>query len=399
MSVMYMIRTLGRKYNQLKIRSCLNKNRARNAPREAGFLQGHRFLCLLLSAIGDAIMAQPAWTMLKASIPEATIDLVCWPHLAGLFRDDPAVNRVLVFEPPRGKLWRNRDVFRLAKIWKNARYDFVIDFAQIALTAVACAFKSSPYSVGLQKRAERSDQELNLAMAYDQPIPYSESDPIRDVMFRLVKPWVNDTLERPSPRLHVSHDTKEAMNRWLREKGITSKDKFIILAPGAKWPPKCWPSPSWTELLNLINRKLGTPPIFLGGPEDKKILSAIMQPVNASSPLYFLSEDLALSAALIQRAALCVCNDSASMHIAAAVGTPSVALFGPVSPSKSAPSEDEGCHVLYEGLFCSPCTLYYSRERCRRGLNFCMYALPPERVYREIGKLIESSGKANEQAT
>jgi ADP-heptose:LPS heptosyltransferase len=383
-----MIRTLGKKYNQLKIKSALNKNRAKKTSRDVTFLQGRRFLCLLLSSIGDAIMAQPAWTMLKASIPGAAIDLVCWQHLSGLFNGDPAVRNILPFENLKGRLWRNRDVHRLEDIWENTQYDFVIDFDQIPLTSVACSLQSCPYSVGMQKTAQRSDQGMNLSIAYDLPIPYSESGPIRDVLAQLVKPWVSPSVKRPNPRLYVSNDRKEAMIRWLREKGISSEEKFVVLAPGAKWQPKCWPSTYWTELLNLINRRRSVPPVLLSGPEDMGTLSEIMRPLKSRSSSFFFSEDLALSSALIQQAALCVCNDSASMHIAAAVGTPSVALFGPVSPSKSAPSEDEGCHVLYEGLFCSPCTLYYSRDRCRRGLNFCMHALTPERVYREIEKLI-----------
>ena len=391
-----MIRTLGRKYNQLKIRNALKRNRAKKPSRETILPKGRRFLCLLLSSIGDAIMAQPAWTMLKASIPDAAIDLVCWPNLSGLFSGDSAVRNILPFENLKGRLWHNSDVRRLENIWKNTQYDFVIDFAQIPLTSVACSLQSCPYSVGRQKTAERPDQGMNLSIAYDLPVLYAESDPIRDVMVQLVKPWVSTRVKRPNPTLYVNKDKKEAMIRWLREKGISSGEKFVVLAPGAKWQPKCWPSKYWGDLLNLINQRLRTPPIVLGGPEDKKTLSAIMQPIKAPSPSFFLSEDLALSTVLIQQAALCVCSDSAAMHIAAAVGTPSVALFGPVSPSKSAPSEDEGCHVLYEGLFCSPCTLYYSRERCRRGLNFCMYALAPERIYSEIEKLIGFARSANE---
>jgi len=75
------------------------------------------------------------------------------------------------------------------------------------------------------------------------------------------------------------------------------------------------------------------------------------------------------------------------MHIAAAVGTKSIALFGPVSPSRSAPSEGKEFNAFYEDMFCSPCTLYYSRERCRRGINFCMYAIKPENVLTKMEEI------------
>jgi heptosyltransferase II len=383
-----MIRTLGKKYNQLKIKSALNKNRAKKTSRDVTFLQGRRFLCLLLSAIGDAIMAQPAWTMLKASIPEATIDLVCWPHLSRLFRADPAVNSLLIFEHPRGKLWHNRDVLRLEKIWKNASYDFVLDFAQLPLTSVACALQSSPYSVGLQKTAESSDQGMSLSIAYDLPIPYSESDPIRDVMLQMVKPWTSAPMKRPNPRLYVTNDKKEAMIRWLREKGISSKEKFIILAPGAKWPPRRWPLLHWRLLIEKLNHALPYPVIVLGGLEDTALIHSITGEKSDPSVARLVSNDTATSAAIMKMAALCVCNDSGAMHIAAAVGTPSIALFGPGHPHKTAPPEEDGAHILYADTFCSPCTQYYARDRCRRGINFCMHALTPERVYREIEKLI-----------
>jgi ADP-heptose:LPS heptosyltransferase len=133
------------------------------------------------------------------------------------------------------------------------------------------------------------------------------------------------------------------------------------------------------------------PIIMLSGPGDESLIGAITMDNLDHRIKTLIPEETDVAAAIIKKAAVCVCNDSAPMHLAAAVGTPSVALFGPVSPNRSAPSLEEGCSVLYEGMFCSPCTLYYSRSRCRRGLNFCMFAIEPSQVIEHIANLLSPS--------
>ncbi len=164
--------------------------------------------------------------------------------------------------------------------------------------------------------------------------------------------------------------------------------------PGGKWPPKRWPPEHWKKLIDSLVRELSFDVLILGSKEDGSLINNIFEGslhnTNTKCQL-ILSDELDISSAIIEAAALCISNDSAAMHIAAALKTKSIALFGPVAPIRSAPTREEGCTVLYENMFCSPCTLYYSRTRCRRGINFCMYAISPEKVLEKARAILSDT--------
>jgi ADP-heptose:LPS heptosyltransferase len=190
-----------------------------------------------------------------------------------------------------------------------------------------------------------------------------------------------------SPVLYFEDETMSKAMALLTAKGLIP-GRFLVAHPGAKWPPRRWPLLYWRVLIEKLKDDLPYPVLLLGGPEDSAMIHGIAGEKGLSSVASLVSNDTALSSAIMKMATLCVCNDSGAMHIAAAVETPSISLFGPGHPQVSAPPKDDGCQVLYDAMFCSPCSQYYSRTRCRRGLNFCMHAISPERVYCEIEKVV-----------
>jgi ADP-heptose:LPS heptosyltransferase len=206
---------------------------------------------------------------------------------------------------------------------------------------------------------------------------------------RLVSPWVDIDKENRSPVLYIGDPALKDATESLRTKGWLPK-RFIVAHPGAKWSPRRWPLEHWRLLVKRLSRELPFPILLLGGSEDRDLLRSIAEEQGSSSIACLASHETAFSAALMKLAALCVCHDSGAMHMAAAVRTRSVALFGPGHPDLTAPRREEGAHILYEGLFCSPCEQYYARDRCRRGMNFCMYAISPERVFREIEDILSN---------
>ena len=359
-------------------RSLARKSRRRPLP-----LDGETFLLILLNAIGDAIMAQPVWRALKSGRPRVRIALLCRPPIASLLRQDDSLDAIHSFEADPGEWWRPRNVNRIEALWQKRRYEVILDFTEIPVTALACARDTAPPSVGFDRVHDKPGLGKNLSCAYDYSVPYTDSEPIREVMARLASPWIGADFSWRSPSLTVAEQDLKRAASLLEDQGFR-EGRFVVLHPGAKWAPKRWPILHWSRLIRSIRVDTSWPILLLGGKEDAPLLRDILRNSgNPSVPLLH-GEALSTAAGIIKLSALCVCNDSAAMHLAAALGTPSIALFGPVSPSKSAPSPREGCRVLYEELFCSPCTLYYSRDRCRRGVNFCMHALSPERVFREM---------------
>jgi ADP-heptose:LPS heptosyltransferase len=272
---------------------------------------------------------------------------------------------------------------RLEKLWAKHQYDLLIDFTALPLTGLACARESAPPSIGFQRQVETPRGRIDLALAYDRTFLYSDEAPLRDLMLRLVSPWGIGNVDRSIPCLSIGGDALQKADVILEAKGL-AKDRFIVLHPGGERPNKRWPASHWHDLLKLLRGGSPLPLLILGAHGDTLPVHDILNGRNGPYAESLICNRIEILSAVIKRAALIVCNDSAAMYIAAAVGTDSISMFGPVSPERSVPSIDDKCRVLYDNMFCSPCTLYYSPDRCRRGINFCMYAIKPEEVYRGI---------------
>jgi lipopolysaccharide heptosyltransferase II len=360
----------------------------RKRGRDVGIHDRNRVLCIQMNAIGDAIMTQPAWASLKASDPERRIDLLCRSHIAPLFKQDPSIKDILAFNPRKYRSWLFEDGRKLSDILSDRRYDAIVDFTALPLTAALCGHKNAPPSTGFSRLMRFRDKVIDIGQAYDLAFPYSEEEPLRKLMIGLVESFTAIHGDAKRPVLWIGNDVVEKAKALLSKIGIESSG-FLVIHPGAKWPPKQWPLTHWSSLIHLITKELASPVLVLGGPADRDLVCTIAEGPNSRDVKALISNEIDATAAIIKEAALCISNDSAPMHIAAAVETRSLALFGPVSPGRSAPPPEEGCTVLYRPMFCSPCELYYSRNRCRRGLNFCMHAIKPEEVFSEVVRILQ----------
>lgn len=388
-----MIKILGRKWLKYQQNRYLRHRLSDRYRREVRFDKATRFLFLQMDSIGDVIMTQPAWSALKEAIPDAKTDLICRSHVAPLFIEDPSIKRIFTIETYKYRSWLPKDFRIIEKIWKEGEYDLIIDCTENPLTAGICAMPSAPVSLGLKRSSGFPSLRVSLSDAYDHTFTYPVGEPVRDVLFRLVSPWLDAHQVKKPPLLYFSDSKMQEARDWLEKKGLIYKS-YIVAHPGAKWPPRRWPLDHWWALIKKLRNELYYPVLLLGGISDNSILKYIGGDSQDPSLPLLASEDIALSAAIIKMARVCVCHDSGAMHIAAAVGTPSVAIFGPMNPQKTAPLPEEGCHPLHIPMFCSPCTQYYSRNRCRRGINFCLHAIHPDRVIEEIIPLFQDKRAA-----
>lgn len=353
-----------------------------------------RFLCLQMNAIGDAIMTQPAWAAIGEAIPDATVDLACNAHIAPLFEKDPTIQQIHPLGRRRYPSWLfDRNSYPMNLLKENP-YDLIIDFSALPLTALLCARGHNIPSLGFQRRLETTAGRIDLGPAYDLTVPYSETIHLRVLMGKAVQAIIGPEQSIPSPRIHLAEAIREQAAAGMSRLGLKKK-AFILVHPGTKWEPKSWPIQHWQQAIHLLRNKLNLPALILGGPMDRDKIEAIIHDGRGHETPHYICEDICLSAALIEAAQLCLCHDSAPMHLAAALGVKTIALFGPVSPARSAPPEQEGTRSLYHELFCSPCSLYYSRERCRRGLNFCMHALKPDEVACAVQELLNVEASHN----
>jgi heptosyltransferase-1 len=161
---------------------------------------------------------------------------------------------------------------------------------------------------------------------------------------------------------------------------------LAVLHPGARWPSKLWPAAAWAQLGDWLRREHGLQVAITGSAADQKLSAAIGQQMQ--EPVIDLAGRTSLPelATVLRRARLAVTTDTGAMHLAAALGTPVAALFGPTAPWRTGPF-GKGHQVVRLALDCSPCF----KRRCRAPR--CLTDLTPELAQAACEKILSNDVK------
>jgi len=144
---------------------------------------------------------------------------------------------------------------------------------------------------------------------------------------------------------------------------------LVVLHPGARWPTKVWPAASWARLADRLIREKGLAVVITGSAADRELAAQIVAQMREQALNLAGRTSLAELAGIMQQARLAVTADTGPMHLAAALGTKVVAIFGPTAPGRTGPF-GPGHRVVRLGLACSPCFQRHCPEpRCLTGLS------------------------------
>lgn len=335
-------------------------------------------LIVKLSAIGDVVHTLPSLSALRRAFPSAHITWVVEEGAADLLRGHPDCDRVLVSFRKRwiNSLLRGRhkretmgEVRSFLATLRDRRYDIAIDFHGLFKSAVIIGLSRSDRKLGY-----RSMQELS-RLFYNETIP---EDMEKHAVLRYLDFVEHLGVALPEPRFAMAPGDHEQdrIAGLLRRHGIADGDSFVVLSPVALWETKLWDNDRFARLSDRIIQELKIPVVFTGAPGDAHI-DQIRAAMNAESINLKGKTSLRELACLYRRAALVVTTDSGPMHIAAAVGTPTVALFGPTDPARTGPF-GAGHLVIRSNVPCSPCFLKHCAGR------ECMMEITVEDVFEAV---------------
>lgn len=338
-------------------------------------------LIVKLSAIGDVIHTLPSLAALRRLYPDAHITWAVEEAAADLVRHHPYLDRVLVF---RRKDWINKikagkfhaawqDMRSFLSELKSRRYDIVIDFHGL--------FKSSMIvflSRGIRKLGYDSLQELS-GLFLNEKIPEDMNKHAVDRYLDFPR-HLGAAVEAPEFILPADPEA-EARGLALLAANNLSGGKYIAVNPVALWETKLWDDMKFAQLADLIFQRLKVPVIFTG--LEKQSLENILSKMTTKG-IHLGGQTTLLELACIYRNALTVITtDSGPMHLAAAVGTPVIALFGPTDPARTGPY-GKGHTIIRADLSCSPCLLKECPTR------ECMIEITPEMVFAATERTIQS---------
>jgi lipopolysaccharide heptosyltransferase II len=318
-----------------------------------------RILIIKLRAIGDVLLSTPVAGNIKKHFPDSRIDFLVESFAADVIRGNPWVSNVVTFDR------RKDSSIGLLQRVRKGEYDLVIDLFCNPRSAAITKFSGARYRAGFPFRFRR--------YAYNLEIP-PRSNEVHNIDFNLdALRHLGIPIEDSAPFFPVRNEAKQFAREWFETNGI-EKEKIIGLNPGGGWYTKKWGTDHFAVLGDALAQKYNAAIMIVWGPGEEQdainIRKKMKQPALIA-PLTNLQE----LGALLQDCLFVVSNDSGPMHIAAALGVPTLGIFGPTSPRLQGPFGEQSSWVRNEGLECLECNL----TKCSIG-NICMTQLDVHRV-------------------
>lgn len=335
-------------------------------------------LIVKLSAVGDVIHTLPSLSALRERYPGAYITWVVEEAAADIVRDHPDLDCVIV---SRRKGWQKeikighvkeplREMKSFLRDLRARDYDLVIDFHGLFKSAMLVYLCR-----GERKLGYNSYQELS-GLFYNEKIPEDMTKHAVDRYLDFPK-YLGAKIADPVFQIALGEENKKKVDKLLAAHQVTGP--FVALNPVAYWDTKLWDDERFATLCDRMVETYGMSVILTGqkAPSLEKIRRLARENVinlEGQTTLKDLAE-------LYRRAALLVTTDSGPMHLAAALGTPVVALFGPTDPGRTGPY-GPGHVVIQESLSCVPCF----RKTCRE--MTCMKSITVDTVLSAVAKVL-----------
>jgi lipopolysaccharide heptosyltransferase II len=375
----------------------------RGTPLRPQSFQPQRILVIRLDLIGDLVLSLTLVHSLKRTYPNAEIDLLAIPASAPIATSEPDLSAVIAYNP---NIWRRPQALLKPKNWRELRalrsrlrvrqYDLAVSMSG-PWAAVLALLSGAPRRVGFARESYPGFITDNVPGRHWRP-----GDRLHEVDYCLELAQAAGATIRPDdriPRLAVASTARQEVDQLLRQHEIQSGQRVIACHVSSNnGQSKRWPVPYWARLIDRLLDEDNTCVVLTGAPGDLPLIELILrraqkQPLNLAG-----KTSLPQLAALLQRADLLVTGDSGPMHIAAAVGTPVLAIHGPTDPAHSGPISPEAT-VLRSDIWCSPCYNATSSADCRFFTTQCMKNITPELVLTTIREKLRARDDVRQEAT
>jgi heptosyltransferase-2 len=338
-----------------------------------------RFLVIQTAFIGDAILTLPLIQSLKKVEVETSVDVLVIPRTSALFSNHPAVSEILIFDKNGGDRGFT-GLRRVARLIARHHYGAALVPHRSIRSALLPWLSRIPTRIGFDRSAGW--------FLLTQTVRYEQSLHEVDRNLSLLEPLGIHLDGKILPDLYPSEEDIRAVDAFLVQSNLKDQSSLIGIAPGSVWNTKRWLRERYAELAKRFVEQ-GLAVVLVGGGQDKPLCREI-QATSASQRVAVAAGELSLlqSAELIRRCKAFVSNDSAPLHLATAMRTPVVAIFGSTVPEFGfAPYGDRSVVIETKGLSCRPCSVH-GRQRCPVKTFECMENISTELVFNKVQEMV-----------
>lgn len=283
--------------------------------------QIQKILVALLCPIGDTLFATPALHILREKFPDTKITVLTYSSNKSILEGNPNVDHLLTIKPLT-TISGNTALMCMIPVLRKERFDLLANFSPVShLLAYTCRIR-------YQLSFNMPRLWWLTGTYFDQTYQHMHAI---DHYLKVVLP-LGKISEIRYPEIYLTSVDTENAGSFLKEAGIHSDEQFISIHPGGEGfhGRKQWPSCRFAEVADILARMYNFRIILIGGPADREIAGKIASMMQGKKPIIAAGHtSLKESAAIIKLSRLFIGNDSSPLHLAAAVGTPSIGIFGP----------------------------------------------------------------------
>ena len=316
-------------------------------------------LIVKLSAIGDVIHTLPALNAVRKQYPDAHITWLVEEAAYDVIKGHKALDRIIVSKRKtwlkglagRSCLKNIREACSFIKHLRDTRYDLILDFQALLKSGILIGLARGGRKIGFDKGMEHQEHSYIFLNERSKPVDMEVHALTRGMMLLEAIGIRSSEVEY---NIYISDQDRDAANDLLMHCGIKTPELLVAINPIAKWETKLWDNLKFSNLADRLINQANADVIFTGGQEDSEAIEDIISNMKAKAVNFAGKTDLKTLAALYEKASTVVSTDTGPMHLAAAIGTPVVALFGPTAPWRTGPF-GLSHKIIRADLECSPC--------------------------------------------
>jgi heptosyltransferase II len=328
----------------------------------------HRIVVKAVNWLGDLVMSGPALHAIRDTFPDAHLAVLVRRELASFFDGARWVDEVIPYRL-RGGVAGLSDQFSIVRRIRAGRFDLAVVFPNSFQSALWMALAA------VQRRAGYEAEHRGFMLTH-KVAPRADVERAHQAhqWLTMVAETVGAKGAAEAYQLDVNLKSREKMRVWLASRRIRPERPLIALAPVAAYgPAKEWPMERYAALADLVAERHGAECVLVGGADDLAQCERIAGQCKRGAIVAAAETTVGELIALLSLCQGFVGNDSGGMHLAGALGLPTVAIFGSTNPARTGPMGPH-CRIIYRGLECSPCL----ERTCRFGHYNCLREIAAE---------------------
>ena len=333
-----------------------------------------RILIVNVNWLGDVIFSTPFIKAVRDAYPDSYISSLVHPRCIEILKDNPRIDEIIIYDE-EGTHRSLLGKLKLIAYLRNKKFDtaFILhrSFTKALITSLA----------GVKERIGYPTKHRGAFLTKQVEIPEDETHKVEYFLNLARSAGIN--VRNIAYEFFIKDSDRRKIALFLKESNISDKDLLVVLCPGGNWDPKRWKKENFAALADLLIEKLNAKIVISGAKKDMRLSEEIKKLMKDKPIISCGNTTLKELGALLERANLVVANDTGPMHIAVAMKTNVIALFGPTSPGLTGPYGKGNYRVIWKNKECEvPCYDMSCTD------NRCMALITAEEVFKEAKDML-----------